>query len=33
MLARGEMPPSEFTRHEVAEILMETAGDGSEPSR
>jgi len=33
MLARGEMPPPEFTRPEVAEILMETAGDGSEPSR
>jgi sulfate adenylyltransferase len=32
MLARGEMPPPEFTRPEVAEILMEGAGDGSEPS-
>ena len=24
MLARGEMPPPEFTRPEVAEILIET---------
>ncbi len=28
MLARGEMPPSEFTRPEVARILMEAAGEG-----
>jgi sulfate adenylyltransferase len=33
MLARGEMPPPEFTRPEVAAILMEAAGDGSEPPR
>ena len=32
LLARGEMPPVEFTRPEVARILMEAAGDGSEPA-
>jgi len=32
MLARGQMPPPEFTRPEVAQILMEAAGGESEPA-
>jgi len=33
MLARGDMPPAEFTRPEVAAVLMDAAGDRSEPAR
>jgi sulfate adenylyltransferase len=31
MLARGQMPPLEFTRPEVAQILMQAAGGQAEP--
>ncbi|UCH33818.1 MAG: sulfate adenylyltransferase [Armatimonadota bacterium] len=33
MLARGEMPPPEFTRPEVARVLMEAPHEGAEPAR